>query len=67
MVLVSCNGEAGMWLVQADGTVTKISGSTNTDAADTDAKLCVYDGGTGATVKNRLGATGEIRIVYYYN
>jgi hypothetical protein len=67
MVLVSCNGEAGMWLVQADGTVTKISGSTNTAAADTDANLCVYDSGTGATVKNRLGATGEIRIVYYYN
>jgi hypothetical protein len=67
MVLVSCNGEAGMWLVQADGTVTKISGSANTAAADTDANLCVYDGGTGATVKNRLGATGEIRIVYYYN
>ena len=67
MVLVSCNGEAGMWLVQADGTVTKISGSTNTAAADTDANLCVYDGGTGAIVKNRLGATGEIRIIYYYN
>jgi len=67
MVIVSCNAEAGMWLVQADGTVTKISGSTNTAAADTDANLCVYDGGTGAIVKNRLGATGEIRIVYYYN
>jgi len=33
----------------------------------TDANLCVYDGGTGAIVKNRLNATGEIRIVYYYN
>jgi len=67
MVLVSCNAEAGMWLVQADGTVTKISGSTNTAAADSDGNLCVYDGGTGAIVKNRLNATGEIRIVYYYN
>jgi len=67
MVLVSCNAEAGTWLVQTDGTVTKISGSTNTAAADTDANLCVYDGGTGAIVKNRLNATGEIRIVYYYN
>jgi len=67
IVFVSCNAEAGMWLVQADGTVTKISGSTNTAAADTDGSLCVYDGGTGAIVKNRLGATGEIRIIYYYN
>jgi hypothetical protein len=33
----------------------------------TDANLCVYDGGTGAIVKNRLNATGEIRIVYFYN
>jgi hypothetical protein len=68
MVLVSCNAEAGMWLVQTSGAVTKISGSTNTAATDADGNLCVYDGG-GATagVKNRLGATGEIRIVYYYN
>ncbi len=64
---VSCNGEAGMWLVQNDGACTKIAGSTNTDAADTDAKLCVYDGGTNAIVKNRLGAAGEIRILYFYN
>ena len=67
MVLVSCNGEAGMWLVQSNGTCTKISGSANTDAADRDTKLCVYDGGTSAVVKNRLGALGEIRIIYYYN
>ena len=67
MILVSCNAEAGMWLVQADGTVTKISGSTNTANTDADGSLCVYDGGTGAIVKNRLNATGEIRIVYYYN
>jgi hypothetical protein len=67
MILVSCNAEAGMWLVQADGTCTKISGSTNTANTNADGSLCVYDGGTGAIVKNRLNATGEIRIVYYYN
>ena len=66
MVFVSCNAESGMWSVQADGTCTKVSGTTNTDAADTDAKLDVYDGGTGAIVKNRLGAVGETRIVYFY-
>jgi hypothetical protein len=67
MVLVSCNAEAGMWLVQTNGTVTKISGSANTADTDSDTDLCVYDGGTGAIVKNRLGAAGEIRIIYYYN
>ncbi len=68
MVFVSCNAEAGMWLVQNDGAVTKISGSTNTAATDSDTDLCVFDGGgTTAFVKNRLGVTGEIRIVYYHN
>ncbi len=67
MVFVSCNAEAGMWLVQADGTVTKIAGSTNTAATDSDTDLCVFDGGTRGTVRNRLGATGEIRIFYYHN
>lgn len=64
---VSCNAECGMWLVQNDGAVTKISGSANTAAADTDGSLCVYDGGTNGVVKNRLGATGEIRIIYFYS
>lgn len=68
MVLVSCNAEAGMWLVQSDGAVTKISGSTNTAGTESDGNLCVYDGGgTTAIVKNMLGAAGEIRIIYYYN
>jgi hypothetical protein len=66
-VFVSCNAECGMWLVQANGAVTKISGSTNTAATDSDTDLCVYDGGTKAVVKNRLGAVGTIRIVYFYN
>lgn len=66
-VFVSCNAECGMWGIQSNGTCTKIAGSTNTDNANTDAKLDVYDSGTGATVKNRLGTTGEIRIFYVYN
>lgn len=65
--LVSCNAECGLWGIQSDGTVTKISGSTNTAATDSDGDLCIYDGGTGAIVKNRLGATGEIRVFYMYN
>jgi hypothetical protein len=56
-----------MWLVQNDGTCTKISGTANTVATDTDTNLCVFDGGTSATVRNRLGTTGEIRIIYFYN
>jgi len=66
IVKVSCNAEGGEWKVNTDGSVVKLSGTTNTDAADTDAKLDVYDGGTYAIVKNRLGATGNCSIVYEY-
>lgn len=66
IVIVSCNGEAGIFNVQVDGTVTLISGSGNVDDADTDTDLCCFDGGTGAVVKNRLGVTGRIVIWYKY-
>ena len=66
MVFVSCNAEGGMWLVQNTGAVVKIAGSSNTAATNADGNLCVYDGGTYAIVKNRLGTTGEIRIIYHY-
>lgn len=58
--------EGGFWVVQNYGAVVKIAGSTNTAIADTDGNLCVYDGGTYGIVKNRLGYTGAIRIVYFY-
>lgn len=67
MVTVTCNAEAGQWLVQQDGTCTKVSGTTNTADTDSDTDLCVYDGGTFGIVKNRLGATGRIRIIFEYN
>ncbi len=66
-VIVSCNAETIFVNVTAAGVCAKVSGSTNTVVADTDANLCVYDGGTYAIVKNRLGATGAIRIFYLYN
>jgi hypothetical protein len=67
IVLVQMNAEAMFAIVNADGTSTKISGSTNTAVTDSDTDLCVYDGGTAANVKNRLGATAATRVVYWYN
>ena len=49
------------------GVVTSISASTNGVATDTDAKLCVYDAGSGIAVKNRLGSTKTIRFIFYYS
>jgi hypothetical protein len=66
IVIVSCNAEGGIFLVQTDGTVTLIVGTGNVDDADTDTDLCCFDNGTGAVVKNRLGATGRIVIDYKY-
>jgi len=67
-VIVSANAEMGIWLVQANGTVAKLSGTVNTTVVDMDGKLCVFQAGaptTTAIVKNRLGASAKIRIVYY--
>jgi hypothetical protein len=64
---VSCNGEAGRWVIESDGTVTKVVGTANTAASDSDTDLCVYQSGTQAIVKNRLGLSGELRAVYFYN
>jgi hypothetical protein len=52
--------------VDKEGVVTSIYGSANTANTDTDTKLCVYDGGTGAVIKNRLGATKIVRYEYLY-
>lgn len=41
------------------------AGSTNTAATDSDGNLCLYDGGTAAMVKNRLGATKRIHCQYW--
>lgn len=53
--------------VDTAGTVISIYASTNTAIADTDGNLCVYDGGTGAVIKNRLGSTKTVRYNYIYS
>ena len=53
------------WFTSA-GVLTKISGTANTDVADTDTDLCVYDAGAGISVKNRLGASYKVLIKITY-
>lgn len=51
----------------SEAVVTLLSDcSTNTDDADTDGDLCVYDGGDHVIIKNRLGATKVIALVVHY-
>jgi hypothetical protein len=67
MLRVWSEAEHGTFYIDANGVVTFDSMSANMDDADTDAKLDVYDGGTGAIIKNRLGSEKKIRYVYEYS
>ena len=53
--------------VEADGTITLIYKSANAAITDAASSLCVYDGGTGAIIKNNLGSTKTIRYTFYYS
>jgi hypothetical protein len=43
-------------------TVTSINGSANFATTDSDSDLCVYDAGTNASLKNRLGSTKVVQV-----
>lgn len=50
--------EYGSAFIASDASVTLTSlVSTNFVATDTDNKLCIFDGGSTATIRNRLGST----------
>ena len=53
--------------VNSDGAITSLEGSANTAITDSDTNLCVYDGGTGAVIKNRLGAQKTVRYMFDYS
>ena len=67
MVFVTCNDEFLICHIKNDGTVKPVMASELTALTDSDTNLCIYDDGTQAVVKNRLGATGKIRVFYFYN
>ena len=48
------------------GAVTLISNSANTVTTNTDAKFCIYDSGTQVKIKNRLGASKQVRYLINY-
>lgn len=66
---VQCGNEAGTFVFGTTaGSVTKVSGTTNTIASDTDTNLCAYWDGANTipTIKNRLGAANRIIIRYEF-
>lgn len=53
--------------VAADGTVTLLYYTANCVATNTDTKFCLYDGGSGAVIANRLGSTKTVRYIFNYS
>lgn len=50
----------------SDGTVLLVTNSANVASTDSDGNLCVYDGGAGIVIKNRLGGQRVIKISLKY-
>jgi len=48
------------------GVVTLIANSTNVANSDSDTDLCVFDGGSVVTIKNRLGGAKAIKVIIHY-
>jgi len=64
---VSNDDEGGVFLIESDGTVTLLVGTANCDATGNDTTTGIVNtAGTQTAFRNRLGDTGEIRIVYTY-
>lgn len=65
--LVKATSQDTLFTVDKDGTVIISGNSTLVNATDKDNYLCVFDGGDGyATIKNRLGATKKVKVIYYF-
>jgi hypothetical protein len=64
MLLVWEDTEYILCHVKSDGTVNSLAGSANSSTIEEDGKLCVYDGGSGAVIKNTLGGAKTIRYQY---
>ena len=63
---VSANAETMFFNVTAAGVVTKISGTTNTDDANTAGSLCVANvGGASTSIINNLGTTQTVTCMFY--
>ena len=59
-VWIDGDDEWALAAIQANGTVTLPATVGSVINTDTDANLCIYDSGTGATIKNRLGSSKVI-------
>lgn len=66
-VQIGDNQEWAQFSWKADGTVNLIQNSANVVSTDTDTYLCIYDAGTGVSIKNRLGSALIVRLNIHYS
>lgn len=65
--IVTAQGEEGAtFIFTSAGVPTIIGGSTNVVTTDTDVKLCILDNGDGIAIRNRLGATKQVKLIIYF-
>lgn len=54
------------FIISTDGTVYLKSNSTDVVNTDTDNKLCIFDNGSGVTIRNRLGGARTIKYIIHH-
>lgn len=54
------------FIISSDGTVYLKSNSTDVANTDTDNKLCIFDNGSGVTIRNRLGGARTIKYIIHH-
>jgi len=66
-VMAGDNEEWAHFRFTSAGVVTLIDNSANVANSDSDTDLCIYDAGSGISIKNRLGSTKKVayEINYY--
>jgi len=60
LIWVDGDNESAMSSIQSDGTVTIAWSIGDVLNTDTDGSLCIFDSGTGATIRNRLGGSKTV-------
>lgn len=54
------------FIISTDGTVYLKSNSTNVVNTDKDDKLCIFDNGSGVTIRNRLAEARTIKYIIHH-
>ena len=54
------------FIISSDGAVYLKSNSTDVVNTDTDNKLCIFDNGSGVTIRNRLGGVRTIKYIIHH-